>query len=71
MRTLGVLLGTDEILTADEAAQLLRVSVKTVLKLARDGRLPAQKVGRAWRFHRTQLLDWVAGSPSGALGVQP
>ena len=41
-----------EVLTADEAGELLRVSTKTVLTLARDGSLPGTKVGRAWRFLR-------------------
>ncbi|WP_419945747.1 helix-turn-helix domain-containing protein [Candidatus Poriferisodalis sp.] len=33
-----------EVLTADEAARLLRVSTKTVLSLAREGTLPGEKV---------------------------
>ena len=48
-----------EILTAEEAADLLRVSAKTVLTLARDGALPGTKVGRAWRFLRTDLVAYV------------
>jgi excisionase family DNA binding protein len=60
-------LSNDEILTADEAATLLKVSTKTVLKLARDGDLPAQKVGRAWRFSRSELVAHVAcAAPVGA-----
>ena len=50
-----------EVLTADEAAELLRVSTKTVLALARAGALPGEKVGRAWRFVRADLLDYVRG----------
>ncbi len=50
-----------EVLTADEAADLLRVSTKTVLALAREGTLPGEKVGRAWRFVRADLLDYVRG----------
>lgn len=42
-----------EVLTAEEAAALLRVSTKTVLALARAGSLHGEKVGRAWRFVRT------------------
>jgi excisionase family DNA binding protein len=51
-----------EILTSEEAATLLKVSNKTVLKLARVGDLPAQKIGRAWRFCRSELLAHVACS---------
>lgn len=47
----------DEVLTADEAARLLKLSKKTVLRLARDGTIPGNKIGRVWRFRRSQLLD--------------
>ena len=50
-----------EVLTAAEAAHLLRVSTKTVLTLARDGVLPGEKVGRAWRFVRGDLLEHLRG----------
>ena len=49
------------VLTTDEAADLLRVSSKTVLALARDGSLPGEKVGRAWRFLRADLVDYLHG----------
>lgn len=49
-----------EVLTADEAAHLLRVSTKTILTLARDGVLPGEKVGRAWRFVRADLLEYLS-----------
>lgn len=50
-----------QVLDATEAAVLLKVSTKTVLKLARSGDLPARKVGREWRFQTSALLDHVAG----------
>lgn len=50
-----------DVLTADDAARLLRVSTKTILTLARDGVLPGQKVGRAWRFVRADLLEHLRG----------
>jgi excisionase family DNA binding protein len=50
-----------EVLTMEEAADLLRVSSKTVLALARDGVLRGTKVGRAWRFLRTDLLAYFHG----------
>lgn len=49
-----------DVLTADDAAQLLRVSAKTVKRMAGEGRLPAQRVGRAWRFSRVAVLQWLA-----------
>lgn len=58
-----------EVLTADEAAELLRVSTKTILALARDGTLPGEKVGRAWRFVRSDLLAYLRGQRPGASGA--
>ncbi|MGC3020335.1 helix-turn-helix domain-containing protein [Brevibacterium sp. FAM 24630] len=51
-----------EVLTTEEAAALLRVSTKTVLALAREGSLPGEKVGRAWRFLRGDVIALVRGS---------
>lgn len=51
---------TDEILTPDEVAAILKVSKKTVLRLVHVGTLPAGKVGRAWRFRRSDVLALVA-----------
>ena len=42
----------NEILTTVEVAKQLKVSASTVQKLAREGSLPAFKVGKQWRFPR-------------------
>jgi excisionase family DNA binding protein len=41
--------------TADEVAELLRLPVSTIYDLARIGRLPHLKIGRALRFSRSDL----------------
>jgi excisionase family DNA binding protein len=51
----------DDILTVDGAADLLKIPRSSVYKLAQQGRIPAKKVGRHWRFHRVTLVDWIAG----------
>lgn len=38
------------LLSADEVGQALGIDVSTVYRMASDGRLPARKVGRQWRF---------------------
>ena len=48
------------ILTIEEAAELLKIPVSSVYRLAQDGKIPAQKVGKHWRFHQQTLVDWVA-----------
>jgi excisionase family DNA binding protein len=50
-----------DILTVDETAALLKIPRSSVYKLAQQGKIPAQKVGRHWRFYRPKLVKWVAG----------
>lgn len=45
----------DEVLTAREAAELLKMPVSTIYELARRGELPARRLGRTWRFLRPRL----------------
>ena len=52
-----------ETLDAHEAAALLRLNVKQVQKLARDGKLPAARVGRKWLFERTKLERALGATP--------
>lgn len=47
--------GMDGLLTPAEAAERLRLHPKTVVRMARDGRLPAVKIGTCWRFRADQL----------------
>jgi excisionase family DNA binding protein len=48
-----------EILDIEGAADVLGVSKTTIYKLAREGTIPATRVGREWRFSRTNLVDWI------------
>jgi len=47
-------------MTLTEAARFIRVSEKTLGEMARKGRIPCQKVGRAWRFLRSAIEEWLA-----------
>ena len=46
----------DDLITAQEAATLLRLHVKRVQRLAREGKLPAVRYGRKWLFRRQELV---------------
>ena len=46
-------------LTAKELQSLLEVDRSTVYRMAEDGRLPAIKVGRQWRFPAEKIEDWL------------
>ncbi len=50
-----------EILTMEQAAELLHVSTRTVQRMVKDGRMPGRQVGSQWRFDREQLRSWVRG----------
>jgi excisionase family DNA binding protein len=49
-----------EIMTITETAQYLRISLSSLYKLAQEGKIPAQKVGKHWRFHRQTITAWIA-----------
>jgi excisionase family DNA binding protein len=48
-----------EVMTINETSEYLRIPLSTVYKLAQDGRIPSQKVGRHWRFHRRAIDQWL------------
>ena len=48
-----------DILTIDELADYLRISRSTLYKLAQEGRVPCQKVGRHWRFRKQAIDRWL------------
>src|SRR5262245_34883871 len=48
-----------EFLTAEGVAELLDVHPKTVAKLVTREQLPARRIGRSYRFRRTEVLAWL------------
>lgn len=48
------------ILTVREVAGYLRMHEMTIYRMARQGDIPAYKVGNRWRFNRTRLEDWLS-----------
>jgi excisionase family DNA binding protein len=53
-------LNADRILTITQVAEYLNIRKLTVYKLAREGGLPAFKVGGQWRFKKELLDKWIA-----------
>lgn len=59
-------------LTISEVAEYLKLHELTVRRLAREGELPAFKVGRQWRIQRAKLQEWIdARSGQGAHDETP
>lgn len=50
----------DEVLTRKQTAELLRVCIESISKLVRDEGLPCKKLGKDYRFRRSQVLAWLA-----------
>ena len=49
-----------DVMTLNEVAEYLRIPRSTTYKLAQEGKLPGQKVGRHWRFHKQAVEVWGA-----------
>ena len=64
--------GRLELLTVAETARLLHLNVKRVQALAREGKLPATRVGRKWLFprDRVEALLGAKGAAAPAGGVE-
>jgi excisionase family DNA binding protein len=61
------------VLTIDDLVVYLKLPKSTAYKLAQEGVIPGQKVGRHWRFHRETIDRWLTGhgTPFGAEGGSP
>ncbi len=54
-----------QVLTIEEASKYLRIPLSSLYKLAQDGKIPCQKVGRHWRFRKETIDNWLANSKLG------
>ena len=52
-----------DIMTIDELAAYLKISKSTLYKLVQAGKLPGQKIGKRWRFHRDAIDGWLKSHP--------
>lgn len=53
------MLKNKEILTAKDVAEYLHIHPLTVHRYAREGRIPAFKIGTDWRFHKKYIEKWI------------
>lgn len=49
----------DRWLTIEQVAKYLQVSRDKIYKLAQQGKIPASKVGRMWRFKKDKIDAWL------------
>ena len=46
-------------LTTEEVLEYLQVNLRTVYRLIKAGKIPAVRVGRQWRFRKTDIDGWL------------
>ena len=49
-------------LTVEEAAEYLGIGKTVLYTLAREGKVPANKVGKKWTFEKNQIDEWMRSS---------
>ncbi len=52
------MIGENDVLDARRAGELLGLHEETMRRLAREGKIPAFKVGGVWRFNKSSLHRW-------------
>jgi excisionase family DNA binding protein len=56
----GIECTTDELLTRKDAADLLRVTQRTILTWEKEGKMPkAKRLGGVLRFSKNEIIEWV------------
>jgi excisionase family DNA binding protein len=50
----------DEVLTRSQVAELLSVCTESVSRLVREDSLPCRRVGKEYRFLRSEVVAWLA-----------
>ncbi len=58
------------LMTAEEVAKYLNVDETTIYVWAKEGKIPAAKLGRLWRFDGDEIEKWVKSKKSSAAGEQ-
>lgn len=48
-----------EIMTAEETCRYLKITQRTLYRYLRNRQIPAFKLGREWRFVRSDLEQWI------------
>ena len=56
----------EQLIEAVGAASLLGIHPKTLIRLARQGKVPAVRLGRLWRFRTSALDAWVTSQGQSA-----
>lgn len=48
-----------KLLTLQQVSEYLNIHEMTLYKMAQQGKVPASKVGRVWRFRKNRIDEWL------------
>lgn len=54
-----------DVMTVEQLSAYLQIAKSTLYKLAQEGRVPGQKVGKHWRFKKDAIDRWLEAQPEG------
>ena len=54
-----------DVMTIEQLCSYLQLSRSTLYKLAQEGKVPGQKVGKHWRFRKQVIDEWLRGREGG------
>jgi excisionase family DNA binding protein len=57
----------ESLVGAPEVARLLNLHAKTVSRMAKEGRLPSVRIGKAYKFRVSILNQWLDGQMTAAI----
>jgi excisionase family DNA binding protein len=46
-----------------ETAEYLKISKETMYRLVTAGQIPVNRIGKLFRFNKTQIDNWVSSNP--------
>lgn len=56
----GEPLKDEAFLTTEEVLESLQVNLRTVYRLIKAGKIPVVRIGRQWRFRKSDIAEWLA-----------
>ena len=60
-----------DIMTLKQLAEYLQITPPALYRMAREGRVPASKVGNRWRFQREVVDQWLREQAQRSISIQP
>lgn len=59
MNARNIVENEEVLLNVKQVAKYLQLKESTIYSWAQDGKIPAIKIGRTWRFRRADLEEWL------------